>query len=248
MNANRPLRIGACAVFLGVIAQLASAILPGEPVRVVGEADKALRTIADSDAWTVVWLVHLTGIVLLIAAVSVLMRTFSGGSAREWARVGQPLFVIAGALGVAEVLAGASTKDLADGWAEAATPAGRLPYLAAFESAWNLTVYLDFGALLLLGLYLGTLAAAILSGDVYARWLGWTSAAAAPLLAVGIVLELWSPVGTALVLVGNVLFFVVLVALGVAMWKKGAASHAPTAATSRPPAGSAEPRGVSSGS
>jgi hypothetical protein len=244
MNSTHLLRIGAGAVFLGVIAQLAAAILPGEPIRVVGGADEALRAIADSDAWTVLWLVHLTGIVLLITAVSVLTRTFSGGSAREWARVGQPLFVIAGALGVAEVLAAASTKDLADGWAEAATPEGRLPYLTAFESAWNLTVYLDFGALLLLGLYLGTLAAAILAGDVYARWLGWTSAVAAPLLVVGIVLELRSPVGTALVLVGNLLFFVVLVALGVTMWRRGAASGATVVDTPGLRSGSPEARGV----
>ncbi len=79
---------------------------------------------------------------------------------------------------------------------------------------------LDFGALLMLALYLATLAAAILAGNVYARWLGWTSAVAAPLLLVGIVLELRSPVGTALGLVGNVLFFVVLIGLGLSMWRR----------------------------
>ena len=210
MNNNHLLRIGGAAAVLGVIVQLAAAML--EPVR-DGDTDKAIRTIAESGAWTGRWLVHLTGIVLIVVAVAVVTRTFSEGPAKEWARLGQPLFVIAGALGVAEVLVGASTKHLADGWA-AAAPDANLSYLAAFEGAWNATVNLDFGALFMLALYLATLAAAILAGNVYARWLGWTSAVAAPLLLVGILLELRSPVGTALGLVGNVLFFVVLIGLG----------------------------------
>lgn len=212
------LRIGAGAAILGVIVQLAAAIV--EPAR-VGDANKAIRTIADSGGWTGRWLVHLTGIILIVVALAVVTRTFSQGTAKEWARVGQPLFVVAGALGVAEVVVGGSTKDLADGWAVAA-PEERLSYMAAFEGPWNATVNLDFGAILVLALYLATLAAAILTSNVYARWLGWTSAVAAPLVFVGILLELWSPAGTALGLVGNVLFFVVLIGLGVAMWKKAA--------------------------
>ncbi len=238
------LRIGAGAAVLGVIAQLAAAVL--EPAR-VGDADEAIRTVAESDPWTPRWLVHLTGIVLLIAAVAVVTRTFSEGSAKEWARVGQPLFVVAGALGVAEVLVGAGTKDLADGWASAA-PGESLPYLTAFEGAWNATVDLDFGALFVFGIYLGTLAAAILAGNVYARWLGWTCAVAAPLLVVGIVLELSSVVGTALVLVGNVLFFVVLIGLAVSMWRMGAASDAAATDASGLRSGTPQPRSVGSGS
>ena len=218
MNNKHLLRIGGAAAVLGVIVQLAAAIL--EPAR-DGDTDKAIRTIAESGAWTGGWLVHVTGIVLIVVAVAVVTRTFSEGPAKEWARLGQPLFVIAGALGVAEVLVGASTKHLADGWA-AAAPDANLSYLAAFEGAWNATVNLDFGALLMLALYLATLAAAILAGNVYARWLGWTSAVAAPLLLVGILLELRSPVGTALGLVGNVLFFVVLIGLGLSMWRRAA--------------------------
>ena len=244
MNNKHLLRIGAVAAVLGVIVQLAAAML--EPAR-VGDTDKAIRTIAESEAWTVRWLVHLTGIVLIVVAVAVVTRTFSEGPAKEWARVGQPLFVIAGALGVAEVLVGASTKDLADGWA-AATPEANLAYLAAFEGAWNATVNLDFGALLVLGLYTRDARGRDPGGNVYARWLGWTSAVAAPLPLVGIVLELRSPVGTALGLVGNVLFFVVLIGLGVAMWRKAAASHATVTDTLGLESGSPEPRSVGLGS
>ncbi len=227
MNNKHLLRIGAAAVVLGVVFQVLAAML--EPVR-DGDTDKAIRTIADSGAWTGRWLVHVTGIVLIVVAMVVVSRTFSEGTAKEWASVGLPFIAIAGALGVAEVLVGASTKDLADGWATAA-PEAKLPYGAAFEGAWGATVNLDFGALLVLSLYLATLAAAILTGDVYARWLGWTSAVAAPLVLVGIVLELRSPVGTALNAVGNLLFFVVLIGLGVSMWRR-ASSPATRAAAS----------------
>ena len=48
------LRIGAAAAILSVIVQLAAAML--EPAR-VGDADKAIRTIAESGAWTGRWLV-----------------------------------------------------------------------------------------------------------------------------------------------------------------------------------------------
>ena len=120
---------------------------------------------------------------------------------------------------MAEVLVGASTKDLADGWA-AATPGANSAYFAAFEGAWDVTVNLDFGAIVAVSLYQLTLAAAILSSSVYARWLGWASAVAGVLAFVGIVVELWSPVGTALDAVGSLLFFVVLIGLGVAMWRR----------------------------
>ena len=226
MNSNHLLRIGAAAAFLGVIAQLAAAML--EPER-VGDTDKAIRTIAESEAWTGRWLVHLAGIVLLVTALAVVTRTFSEGPAKEWARVGQPLFVVAGALGVAEVLVGASTKDLADGWAAAAP--GDEP---AVPGRLRGRVERDRGPRLR--------RAARAAGSTSRRsrprsWPGTSTRAGSagpprsPLRSwlVGIVLELRSPVGTALVVVGNVLFFVVLIGLGVVdvarRWRTGAADE-----------------------
>jgi hypothetical protein len=220
MNGNLLLRIGAVAAVLAVIAQLAAAML--EPGR-VGDADKAIRKISEMDDWTVRWLVHTTGILLIIAALSIVTRTFSAGPGKEWSRTGVPLIATAGALGVAEVLVGASTKDLADGWA-AAAPGANSAYFAAFEGAWDVTVNLDFGAIVVFSLYQLTLAAAILSSTMYRRWLGWASALGGVLALFGIVVELWSPVGTALDAVGALVFFVVLIALGVAMWRRAAVS------------------------
>jgi hypothetical protein len=175
--------------------------------------------------------------------LAVVTRTFSEAPSNEWALVGLPLLAIAGALGVAEVMSGAGLKDLADGWAEAA-PQAKLPYLTAFEDAWNATVNLDFGAIVVFSGYQLTLAGAILSGSVYSRWLGWTSAVAGALALVGIVAELYSPVGTALDVAGGVLFFVVLIGLGVAMWRSAASSDVPMTDSSGLESGAPDPRPI----
>ena len=60
-------------------------------------------------------------------------------------------------------------KELADSWADASGGAEQA-YLANFDAAGNLTDDLFFAAFLALGLYLTALAAAILTGGVYARW------------------------------------------------------------------------------
>ena len=224
MNSTYLLRLGAAAAILGVIAQISAAMV--EPGR-VGDADEAILKIAGMDPWTGRWLVHLAGILLIVVAMAVVTRTFSAGPAKEWARFGLPLLAIAGALGVAEVLVGAGTKDLADGWA-ASTPGANPAYFAAFEAAWSVTVNLDFGAIVTFGLYQLTLAASILSSSVYTRWLGWASAVAGVLALIGIVAELWSPVGTAVDGVGGLLSFVVLIGLGASMWRRAAGASVST--------------------
>jgi hypothetical protein len=216
MTDKHVLHIGAVAAFLGVLGGFAAAMV--EPGR-VGDANEAIRKIAEMEGWTGRWLVHLAGSMLLVTALVIVTRTFTEGPAREWSRVGQPLLVIAGALGAAEVLVGAGTKSLADGWASA--PHGsELPYLTAFEAAWNTTVYLDFGAIVVVGLFELTLAKAILSSSVYPRWLGWATGVSGVVGLVGIVLELWSPVGTALNAVSGLVMYVVVVALGRSMWRR----------------------------
>ncbi len=87
-----------------------------------------------------------------------------------------------------------------------------------------------------LGLYLAALAAAILSGGVYARWIGWASAAgAAPLLA-GDLLELVLDEAFVAVLAGFALCLAVLVDLGLSMWR-----HAAMPAARRRASPSADP-------
>ena len=83
-------------------------------------------------------------------------------------------------------------------------------------------MYLDLGGIVGFGLYLVTLAAAVLSTRLYARWIGWAAALAAPLFAVGVVVELRWAGGTVAGAVGFLLAIVVLVALGVSMWRRAA--------------------------
>jgi hypothetical protein len=64
----------------------------------------------------------------------------------------------------------------------------------------------------------------VLSSRVYARWIGWTAALAAPLVTVGVVVELWWGGGTVAVAVGSLLAIVMLVALAVSMWRRAAVS------------------------
>src|SRR6266511_6137782 len=77
-----------------------------------------------------------------------------------------------------------------------------------------------FCAFVVMGLYLATLAAAILTGGVYARWIGWACAASAPLMLAGDFLTLASEVAFFAVLLGFLLFMAVLIALGVTMWQQ----------------------------
>ena len=83
---------------------------------------------------------------------------------------------------------------------------------------------LDLGGIVGLGLYLTTLAAALLSSRLYARWLGWAAALAAPLVAVGVVVELRWVGGTAMVLVGTLLLIAVLVGLARGLWRQAPAA------------------------
>src|SRR5262249_14382437 len=145
---------------------------------------KAIRVVADSGFWNGDRLLDLVGVFLTVGALTVLGRTFAGGPAREWARVGQPFLVLMGALGAGAVIAGANLKEIADAWA-GATPQARQSYLAAFDAAQQRPDNLFFCAFMALGLYLATLAAAILVGELYRPWLGWAAAASAVLVLAG---------------------------------------------------------------
>lgn len=222
VTSNRRLRIGAAAAFSsGVLQVVTVPLIPDWE----GDPDDAAIVVAGSGVWTVQWLMHATWILLAVAALSVVTRTFDSGVGKEWARVGLPLFVIAGALGVAEVLLGAGLRDLADS-AVAATPEAKPAYLAAFDATRTAATGIDFAALLALAMYLVTLAAAILGGSVYARWLGWTSAVAGSLVIGGILVELRWHAAQFVVAGGNLLFVVVLVGLGVSMWRDARSSCA----------------------
>jgi len=109
-------------------------------------------------------------------------------------------------------------KVLANRWVDTAAQS-RQSYLAAFDAAGRVTEVLFFAAFMALSLYLATLAVAILAGRVYTHWIGWTAAASAVLVLAGDLLNISFDAAFLAVLAGYVLFIVVLIALGVSMWR-----------------------------
>ena len=102
-------------------------------------------------------------------------------------------------------------------------PAGpRQAYLANFDAAGNLTDDLFFAVFLALGLYLTVLAAAILTGGVCARWIGWAAAISAFLVLAGDLLLLALDAAFLALLAGFALFLAALTALGVSLWQRAA--------------------------
>ncbi len=187
-----------------------------------GDPGEAIRVVADSGFWIGDRLLDLVGLFLTVAALTVVGHTFAEGrgdgglvsaspSSSSWARSERaglsPLRVM---------------KDVADTWvatrrrqrSSRISPRSTLRAAATEDLIWV--------ALLALGLYLTVLAAAILSGGVYARWIGWVSAVGAVLLLGGELLELVFEAAFVGVLAGFVLFMVVLIALGVSMWRQAA--------------------------
>jgi hypothetical protein len=225
MNHRWLLRIGAVAAVTGALAQAAATVL--EP-QWSGDPDKAIRTLAGSSIWTLDRLIDLVGLLLAVGALAVVGHTLTGRASKDWARIGQPFLAVLGALGASAVLTEVTLKQTADAWIIAG-PAAKPAYLAAFAATSQTTDAFFFGAFLALGLYLATLAVAILAGGVYARWVGWACAASALLLLVGDPLMLAAEAAFLAVLLGFLLFLVVLTALGVALWQQAAPSTAAAA-------------------
>jgi hypothetical protein len=141
------------------------------------------------------------------------------GAGHEWVRIGAPFLIIMGALGAGAVLTGAVMKVLAQTW-EHADGVAQGSYLAAFDAMSRVTEVLFFGAFLALGLYLAFLAPAILHGEVFSRWTGWTCAVSAGLVLGGNLLSIVFEPGFFAVLAGFALFLLVVAALGVSMWRQ----------------------------
>ncbi len=218
MSNDGILRIGAVAAVTGAVAQLVATVLEPDWG---GDPGEAVRVVANSGFWIGDRLLDLVGLLLTVAALSVVARTFTEGAGRDWARLGQPFLVLLGALGSVAILAGATMKDVADTWA-GAVPGAKQSYLAVFDTTTYATEAMFFGAFMALALYLATLALAILSSAVYAHWIGWGAVVSAALILVGNLGSIVTEPAWLAVLAGFALFLALLVALGVAMWRVAA--------------------------
>jgi len=216
MNHRRLFRIAAIAAVTGALSQVAATVLEPGRSDVPGQA---IRAAAASGIWTVDRLLDLTGFFLVIGALAVAGRMFAGGPGMDWSRAGRPFLAILGALGASAVVTGAVLKNVADAWAAAGTT-GQPAYVAAFDAVNQLTDALFFAAFMAMSAYLATLAAAILTGGGYARWIGWASAAAAILVLGGDLLVLVIDAAFIAELLGFALFLLVTAAMGVTMWRQ----------------------------
>jgi hypothetical protein len=216
MTDRRLMQVAGGAAVAGAIAQLVASVLEPDWG---GEPAKAVRVVADNGFWNGDRLLDMIGVFLTVGALTVAGRTFDERPGREWVRTGQSFLVLMAALGASAVASGATMKVLANRWADA-TPQTRQSYLAVFDAASRVTEVLFFAAFMALALYLATLATAVLAGRVYARWIGWTAAASAVLVLAGDLFDIGFDAAFLVVIAGYVLFLVVLVALGVSMWRR----------------------------
>ena len=131
----------------------------------------------------------------------------------------RPFIAIGGALGVAETLTGASLGALAEAWA-AAPAADRAGYLAAYDAVGFATTSIDFGAIVILALFLGMLGAAILASQTYARWIGWACLSSGALTLGGILVELAIPDALWAIFAAQLLLIAATIAMGRAIWRQ----------------------------
>jgi hypothetical protein len=224
MTHRRLFRIAAIAAITGALAQVAATVLEPGRSDVPGQA---IRATATSGIWTFDRLLDLTGLFLVIGALAVADRMFTGGPGMVWSRAGRPFLAILGSLGGSAVVTGAVLKNVADAWVTAGTP-GQPGYVAAYDAVSQLTDALFFAAFLAMSAYLATLAAAILTGGAYARWIGWAGAAGAILVLAGDLLVLVIAAAFIAELLGFALFLLVTAAMGITMWRQ--VRRTPTAA------------------
>lgn len=217
---SRPLlRIGAAAAILGAVTHIAaSALYPAAPE----EPDEAIRVVSESGFFVADRLLDLVSVFLTVGALIVVACTLSSGPGRDATRT---FLAVMGALWAGAVLTGAALEDVADAWADAASGA-RQGYVAAFDATTSVADALWFGTVCAWGVFLGALGVSLLAEPVYRRWIAWAAACGGALMLGGVVLALVWDVAFLAAEAGSMLFRVVLVALGVSLWRRAAPRRA----------------------
>ena len=113
-------RIGSVAGFGGsLLAMVGNLLYPATPI---GDPEGVTRTIAHSEAWVLVHLVIVVGLILMLGAQVALSRSIEGGLAGALAQLGSVAAVAGVTVGVVLVIVdGVAAKHLADAW-EVAPP------------------------------------------------------------------------------------------------------------------------------
>src|SRR4029453_3385220 len=116
------LRIGSIAGIVGALCAAVGNIL--HPVTPRDDPPGVARVIAESDAWTLIHVVIIIGIICMLGGLTALRHFIDGGVAEALARLGVYAGTIGVTIGIATViLDGVGAKQLADQWAVASGPA-----------------------------------------------------------------------------------------------------------------------------
>ena len=171
------LRIGSVAAVAGALLAAVGNLL--HPVTPRDDPEGVARVIAESDAWTLIHIVIIIGLIAMLGGLVAIRHSIEGGVAEALARLGIYAATVGATLGILTVvLDGVGAKQLANEWAAASGSERALALsLVTQNETLNFAIAgmfnLSFAGVpfILLGL------AAALSG-AYPAWLGWAAAAA----------------------------------------------------------------------
>jgi hypothetical protein len=170
-------RVGSVCAIIGSVGAAVGNLL--HPVTPRHDPVGVARVIAESDAWTLIHVVIVLGVILMFLGLVAIGKTIGGGVSEALARLGVYAAAVGTSMGVATViLDGVGAKQLADQWAAApeSTKAVALS-LVSMNETLNFALAGMFN-LSFAGVPFILLGLAVALNGVYPRWLGWLAALA----------------------------------------------------------------------
>src|ERR687897_1943502 len=108
-------RIGSVAGIIGALLAMVGNLL--HPATPNGDPQGVARTIAESEAWVLVHLVIVVGLILMLGGLVAISRSIEGGLSGALARLGSVAAVAGVTVGVVLVIVdGVAAKHLANAW------------------------------------------------------------------------------------------------------------------------------------
>jgi hypothetical protein len=218
-------RVGSAAAIGGVIAALVqTAIDPGIP----GDPQLAIRTAAHSRLLASSRLLDMAAFLLMLVAVAVVADMFAETRARCWARVGLALYAVSACAGAIATMVIGALPDVAHDWADA--PAGlKAGYVATFDALNEVSGGIFAVSWAALAVFALLYAKAMLQEGTFPRWLPWTSLGSAVATIAALVLGagFQLDIAFALLVLGLLLSYLVIVTLGVRLWRSALAPQPP---------------------
>jgi hypothetical protein len=215
--------IGAAAAIVGsLLAGVGNLIHPVTPL---DDPEGVARVIAESDAWTLIHLTIVFGVMLMLGGLVALHHSIRGGIAAAFARFGLAAGVAGIAVGlVLVILDGVAAKQLADQWAQAppAEQATALRIVLANETI-NFALASLFN-ILFAGATFILFGLAVAFSGVFPRTLGWIAVLAGVLSVGAGLIQAFSGEPTAasriLTIIGPTVITLWLLAIGVLLLNK----------------------------